>query len=106
MLLHVRIDTSGRGRTSEQAHEDAENNILHKNRAIESLTDPSVDPSPDTRPTLTCCNRRVVYGKGVIKRFRWPLPKGGAVCETCLANPLTPSGYANTYLDDEQTAPM
>jgi hypothetical protein len=106
MLLHIRINTSGVGTSLEAANKDLDNSVLRKNLAIESLRDPSVDESPDTRPSLTYCNRRVVFDKGVVEHIRWPLPEGADVCKACHANPLVPGGYGLTYIRDEQTAAM
>ncbi len=105
MLLHIRIKTTGRGPSTEAADKDLANSVLQKNRAIESLVDPSVAPSPDTRPSLTYCNRRVDFGKGEIKHIHQPLLDGATVCQACRANPSVP-GIDNLYILDEQTAPM
>jgi hypothetical protein len=107
MLLHVRINTAGSGTSEEAALRDHENNVLLKNRAIESLMDPSVDASPNTVPNLTYCNRFVVYGKGEIKHIRWSqIPEDATVCEVCRTNSSSRDPHIVTYILDEQTAPM
>jgi hypothetical protein len=106
MLLHIRIKPTGLGTTMEAANKNLDASVLQKNRAIESVVDPSVDPSPDTRPSLTYCNRRVDFNKGEIEHIHQPLPEGATVCEACRASPSVPGDYDNLYILDEQTAAM
>jgi hypothetical protein len=107
MLLHVRIDTTGTGPTPEAARQTADAKTLEKNRTIESLMDPSVDGSPDTRPSLTYCNRRPVYGQEMIEHIRWSqIPKDATVCEVCKVKSSSRDPHVVTYIRDDQTAPM
>jgi hypothetical protein len=105
MLLHVRIVTVGGGPTEEAAQRDLENSLLEKNRAIESLVDPSVDHSPNTGPNLTYCGRRVVYGGPErIERIHAPLPPGAQVCAACKARSAQIRDHEILYIRDDQTA--